>query len=144
MAARWDIEPKGDTAMPIRPVKDMVAEAKTRITSLSVDEARAQVAAGKALLVDIRDPRELAREGRIAGAFHAPRGMLEFWVDPACPYHKPALATDKTIVLFCASSWRSALSADTLQAMGVGNVAEMQGGFSAWRDAGAPVEKDAE
>lgn len=127
--------------MAIRPVKEMVAEAKTRIASLSVTDARAQVESGTALLVDIRDPRELARDGRIPGAFHAPRGMLEFWVDPASPYHKDALATDRTLVLFCASSWRSALSADTLQSMGVANVAEMQGGFTAWRDAGAPVEK---
>ena len=128
--------------MPIRPVKDMVAEAKTRITSLSVAEAQAEAEAGEALLIDIRDPRELAREGRIPGAFHAPRGMLEFWIDPASPYHKQVLATDKTLVLFCASSWRSALSADTLQAMGVENIAELQGGFTAWRDAGAPVDKD--
>ena len=128
--------------MPIRPVKDLVAEAKTRITTLSVEEARAKAEAGEALLVDIRDPRELAREGRIPGAFHAPRGMLEFWIDPASPYHKEALATDKTLVLFCASAWRSALSVQTLQDMGVENIAEIEGGFGAWRKAGAPVETD--
>ena len=128
--------------MPIRPVKDLVAEAKTRITTLSVEEARAKAEAGEALLVDIRDPRELAREGRIPGAFHAPRGMLEFWIDPASPYHKEALATDKTLVLFCASAWRSALSVQTLQDMGVKNIAEIEGGFGAWRKAGAPVETD--
>jgi rhodanese-related sulfurtransferase len=129
--------------MPIRPVKDLVAEAKTRIRSLSVAEARALAEGGEALLVDIRDPRELAREGRIPGAFHAPRGMLEFWIDPASPYHKPALATDKTLVLFCASAWRSALSVQTLQQMGVGNIAEIEGGFTAWRDAGGPIDRDA-
>ena len=128
--------------MPIRPVKDLVAEAKTRITTLSVEDARAKAEAGEALLVDIRDPRELAREGRIPGAFHAPRGMLEFWIDPASPYHKEALATDKTLVLFCASAWRSALSVQTLQDMGVENIAEIEGGFGAWRKAGAPVETD--
>ena len=90
--------------MAIRPVKEMVKSAKAEITGLSVAEARAQQEAGSALLVDIRDPRELKRDGSIPGAFHAPRGMLEFWVDPASPYHKEALATDKTIVLFCASS----------------------------------------
>ncbi|MDJ0629249.1 MAG: rhodanese-like domain-containing protein [Rhodobacter sp.] len=130
--------------MPIRPVKELVIEAKGRITSLSPEAARAKAEAGEALLVDIRDIRELQREGRIPGAFHAPRGMLEFWVDPASPYHKPALATDRTLILFCASAWRSALSVDALQAMGVDNIAEIEGGFSAWREAGAPVETERE
>lgn len=128
--------------MPIRPVKELVAEAKTQITTLSVDDARAQQAAGNALLVDIRDPRELAREGRIPGAFHAPRGMLEFWIDPESPYHKPDLASGKTLILFCASAWRSALSVKTLQDMGVDKIAEIEGGFGAWLKAGAPIEKD--
>lgn len=129
--------------MPIRPVKELVAEAKTRITTLSVEEARAAADAGRALLVDIRDVRELSRTGRIPGAFHAPRGMLEFWIDPTSPYHKADLATDKTLVLFCASAWRSALSVDQLQAMGVDNIAELDGGFTAWEKAGAPVDRDA-
>jgi len=128
--------------MPIRSVKEMVAEAKAETTSYDVAEARAKHEAGDILLVDIRDPRELARDGRIPGAMHAPRGMLEFWVDPASPYHKEALATEKPVVLFCASSWRSALSAKTLKDMGMDNIAEMEGGFSAWRDAGAPIDKD--
>ncbi len=126
--------------MPIRPVKELVAEAKTQIESLSVDDVRVLAEAGDALLVDIRDPRELARDGRIAGAFHAPRGMLEFWIDPQSPYHKPTLATEKTLVLFCASAWRSALSVKALQEMGVENIAEMEGGFGAWKKSGAPVE----
>lgn len=128
--------------MPIRPVKELVAEAKAQITTLSVAEAQARQAAGDALLVDIRDPRELAREGHIPGAFHAPRGMLEFWIDPSSPYHKPKLSSGKTLILFCASAWRSALSVKTLQDMGVENIAEIDGGFGAWRDAEAPVEKD--
>ena len=128
--------------MPITPVKTLVAEAKTQINSLSQEDAQALVDAGEALFVDIRDPRELGREGRINGAFHAPRGMLEFWFDPESPYHKPALATDKTLVLFCASAWRSALSVKTLQDMGATNVAEMEGGFSAWKKRGAPVDTD--
>lgn len=127
--------------MPIRPVKEMVAEAKSQITTLSVAEAQARQASGDALLVDIRDPRELERDGRIPGAFHAPRGMLEFWIDPESPYHKPQLASDKTLVLFCASAWRSALSAKALQEMGVENIAEIEGGFGAWQKAGAPIEK---
>lgn len=128
--------------MPIRPVKELVAQAKTRIVTLTPRDAHERAEAGEALLVDIRDIRELKREGRVPGAFHAPRGMLEFWIDPASPYHKEPLATDRTLVLFCASAWRSALSADTLQQFGMDNVAEIGGGFSAWREAGLPVEKD--
>lgn len=126
--------------MPITPVKTLVAEAKAVIETISPADALARAEAGEALLVDIRDVRELDREGRIPGAFHAPRGMLEFWIDPDSPYHKPPLATDKTLVLFCASAWRSALSAKALQEMGVKNVAEIDGGFTAWKKAGLPVD----
>ena len=126
--------------MPITPVKTLVAEAKAVIETISPADAFARAEAGEALLVDIRDVRELDREGRIPGAFHAPRGMLEFWIDPDSPYHKPPLATDKTLVLFCASAWRSALSAKALQEMGVENVAEIDGGFTAWKKAGLPVD----
>ena len=126
--------------MGITPVKEMVDKAKAEITSLSTQEAQDMVAAGKAMLVDIRDPRELSRDGRIDGAFHAPRGMLEFWVDPQSPYFKEALATDKTLVLFCASAWRSALSTKVLKDMGMENIAEMEGGFSTWKKEGRPVE----
>ena len=128
--------------MPITPVRDLVAAAKAQITSLSPEDAQARVDAGSAVLVDIRDVRELSREGRIPGAFHAPRGMLEFWVDPASPYHKPELAEGKTLILFCASAWRSALSAKSLQDMGVESIAEIDGGFSGWRAAGLPIETD--
>jgi rhodanese-related sulfurtransferase len=126
--------------MPITPVKDLVAAAKLEIASLTPEAARAMAERGEALLVDIRDVRELEREGRVPGAFHVPRGMLEFWVDPASPYHKPPLATDRTLVLFCASAWRSALSAKALKDMGVEKVAEIEGGFSAWKAGGHPVE----
>lgn len=126
--------------MPITPVKTLVAEAKAVIETISPADALARTEAGEALLVDIRDVRELDREGRIPGAFHAPRGMLEFWIDPESPYHKPPLATEKTLVLFCASAWRSALSAKALQEMGVENVAEIDGGFTAWKKAGLPVD----
>ena len=128
--------------MAITPIKDLVAAAKAEITTFSPAEAQAKADAGEALLVDIRDIRELAREGRVPGAFHAPRGMLEFWVAPDSPYHKPELATGKTLVLFCASAWRSALSAKALQDMGVEAVAEIGGGFRAWRDAGFPITRD--
>lgn len=129
--------------MPITPVADLVAAAKARVRQVSVDEARAGLADGTMLLVDVRDIRELEKEGRVPGAVHAPRGMLEFWVDPASPYHRPVFATDRTIVLFCAMSWRSALAAAALQDMGVENVADMDGGFQAWVAAGAPVDRPA-
>ena len=127
--------------MAITPVERLVAEAKARIETMPVEEAIEAAQAGEILLVDIRDIRELDRDGRIPGAFHAPRGMLEFWIDPASTYHKPALATDKKLVLFCAAAARSSLATATLMDMGVSNVAELAGGFTAWRDAGGPVEK---
>lgn len=123
--------------MAITPVKELVQAAKAEIETLSFEDA---VNAENILLVDIRDVRELQREGRIPGAFHAPRGMLEFWIDPSSPYHKPELATDKKLVLFCASAWRSALSAKALQDMGMTNVAELDGGFKGWKERGGPVE----
>ena len=125
--------------MPIRDAMEMVREAKTEIESISPAEALAAQQEG-ALLVDIRDPRELAREGRIPGAYHAPRGMLEFWVSPGSPYHKPKLSEAPRLIPFCAASSRSALAAKTLQDMGVENVSEIEGGFGAWRKAGLPVE----
>lgn len=126
--------------MTITPIKTLVANAKEEIETLSMDAAADHVAAGTALFVDIRDPRELSREGTIPGAFHAPRGMLEFWIDPQSPYHKPALATDKTLILYCAGALRSSLAVKTLQDMGVRNVAEMDGGFGAWKAAGRDIE----
>ncbi|EKE44265.1 rhodanese domain protein [Oceaniovalibus guishaninsula JLT2003] len=127
--------------MPITPVSDLVARAKERIVTLPVDEVRRRHEAGSILLVDIRDVRELARTGRIPGAIHAPRGMLEFWVDPASPYHRPDFDTDRTIVLFCAAAQRSALAVLTLQEMGVADIAEMEGGFAGWQAAGGAVEQ---
>jgi rhodanese-related sulfurtransferase len=126
--------------MAITPVKTLVKRAKEEIRSLSVQEVQRGVEAGEVLLIDIRDVRELDREGRIPGAFHAPRGMLEFWFDPESPYHKTALVTEKTKVLFCASSWRSALAAKALQEMGVENVTELSGGFTAWRDQSGEID----
>ena len=90
------------------------------------------------LFVDIRDPRELERLGTIPGAFRAPRGMLEFWVDPESPYYKPELDTGRTLLLYCGSAWRSALAAKTLSQMGI-QVAHIEGGFTAWQQAGHPV-----
>jgi rhodanese-related sulfurtransferase len=127
--------------MAIRSVDGMVEAAKARIETMPVAAARAAAEAGQILLVDIRDIRELDRDGRIPGAFHVPRGMLEFWIDPASKYHKPALATDRKLVLFCAAAARSALAVAALADMGVENIAELDGGFTGWRDSGGPVER---
>ena len=93
------------------------------------------------LFVDLRDVRELEREGVIPGAFHCPRGMLEFWLDPDSPYYKDVFAPGKEFVFYCNAGWRSALAADTAQQMGLEHVAEMDGGFTAWKKAGLPVEE---
>jgi len=127
--------------MPIKPVKEMVNQARKEITIIPTEQAIAMLGQPDVTLVDIRDVRELDREGRIPGAFHAPRGMLEFWVDPQSPYHKPVFAEGKKMVFFCASAWRSALTVKMLQDMGAENVFDLEGGFTAWRDKGGPVEK---
>ena len=120
--------------------REMVDEALTHIVTLSVDEARKLHGDFDVLFVDLRDPRELEREGLIPGSFHAPRGMLEFWIDPASPYHKPVFGEDKRFVFFCAGGWRSALAAHAAQRMGLKPVAHIRGGFSAWRKANGPLE----
>jgi len=122
-------------------VKQMVAEANEVVTRLSVDEVRAMLDSNDYVIVDIRDPRELKREGKIPGAFSCPRGMLEFWIDPESPYHKDIFNQDKTYVFYCASAWRSALSTRMAQEMGLSPVAHLDGGFSAWKAAGAPIEE---
>ena len=120
-------------------VKALVEAANAKIRTLSLDEAKAQLGNPDVLFVDIRDPRELERDGAIPGAFHAPRGMLEFWVDPESPYYKPVFGEDKTFVLFCAGGLRSALSTATLQDMGLPKVCHVAGGFGAWKKSGGPV-----
>ncbi len=120
--------------------KQLVDQAMAEVTTYSVAQARAKVGDPAAQMVDIRDIRELT-EGTIPGALHAPRGMLEFWVDPASPYHKPAFADEgKEYVLFCGLGWRSALAAKALQDMGMRNVAHIEGGWTEWVKAGAPTE----
>ncbi len=123
----------------IRSVKSMVDEANASITTYSVAQARALQGRDDVQFIDIRDVRELEREGVMPGAYHAPRGMLEFWVDPQSPYHKPLFVSGKELVLFCAGGWRSALAAKTLQDMGLSKVAHIEGGFGAWKESGAPV-----
>jgi rhodanese-related sulfurtransferase len=114
--------------------------AEREIEILPVDRAVKLAGRDDTVLVDIRDVRELQRDGRVPGAFHCPRGMLEFWIDPQSPYHKPVFAQDKKFVFFCAGGLRSALAAQTAQHMGLRPVAHIQGGFSAWKKAGGPVE----
>ncbi len=121
----------------------MVDEAMAAITTYSVEEAQDLHGRDDVQFVDLRDVRELEREGIIPGAFHAPRGMLEFWVDPDSPYHKPMFAENKQYVLFCAMGWRSALAAKTMQDMGVERVAHIEGGYTAWKEGGAPVAQKA-
>src|SRR5262245_66646819 len=124
----------------MRTVKSMVDEAMADITTYSIEQARELHGRDDVQFIDIRDVRELEREGVIPGAFHAPRGMLEFWVDPESPYHKPLFARPHTrYVLFSAAGWRSALATTTLQDMGRESVAHIKGGCSAWKGAGAPV-----
>lgn len=123
----------------VKGYKSLVAEAEKHIQTLSVDDAKALLGAPNVVLVDLRDPRELDREGKMPGAFHCPRGMLEFWIDPESPYHKPVFAEDKRFVFFCGGGWRSALAAKAAQDMGLKPVAHIAGGFTAWKNAGGPV-----
>jgi len=120
--------------------KQLMAEASRKIRTLAIEEARTMHGKANVVFVDIRDVRELEREGIIPGAFHAPRGMLEFWVDPESPYYKEIFGTDSEFVLYCQSGWRSALAAATLQDMGLNRVCHIEGGFSAWKASALPVE----
>ena len=119
--------------------RQLIDNANAAIRTIRPDEAVAMAADASVIFVDLRDPREITREGKIPGAFHCPRGMLEFWVDPESPYYKPVFGEDKEFILFCGAGWRSALSTKTLQDMGLDNVAHIDGGFTAWKEAGAPV-----
>ena len=126
--------------MPItKGCKQLVAEANQQIRTVPLDEAKNKLDDANVVFVDIRDVRELEREGMIPGAFHAPRGMLEFWVDPDSPYFKQVFGSGKEFLFYCASAWRSALAAKAVQDMGLGPVAHLEGGFSAWKNAGLPV-----
>jgi rhodanese-related sulfurtransferase len=123
-----------------RGIKLLLQEANREIETMDVADVKAAVERGDAILVDIRDPRELEREGRIPGSFPCTRGMLEFWIDPESPYAKPVFQENKKFIFHCASGWRSALAAKTAQDMGLKPVAHLGGGFKAWRDAGEAVE----
>jgi rhodanese-related sulfurtransferase len=125
--------------MSRRTIHDLVAEAKSRIEELTPRQLAAEIASGQSLVVDIRDVRELWRDGTIPSSRHAPRGMLEFWADPTSEYHREAFDPNRRVVLFCAGGQRSALAATALQDIGYKDVAHLAGGFRAWRQAGQPL-----
>lgn len=120
---------------------DLVVGANVLVPPLALDEARELLGAESVRFVDIRELREWERTGTIPGAYRASRGMLEFWVDPASPYYRPSLDDGRRLVLYCGSAWRSALAAATLFQMGRTDVTHIDGGFTAWRSAGYPVER---
>ena len=119
--------------------QELIQNAMAEIETLPLEKAGELLVDSNVVFVDIRDIRELEREGMIPNALHAPRGMLEFWVDPDSPYYKPIFGEGKRLVLYCASAWRSALATQTLQMMGVPNVCPLEGGFSAWKKAQSPI-----
>ena len=118
----------------------LVDAAERDVENLTVEEAAKLHGRDDVVFVDIRDPREQERDGKMPGAFSCTRGMLEFWIDPASPYHKPVFAQDKKFVFFCAGGWRSALAAKTAHDMGMKPVAHIRGGFGEWKKAGKPVD----
>jgi rhodanese-related sulfurtransferase len=120
--------------------RSLLAAAEQEVEAIPAAEAVKLHGRDDVVFIDVRDIRELNRDGRIPGAFHCPRGMLEFWVDPESPYHKPVFGEDKRFIFFCNAGWRSALAAQTAQRMGLKPVAHVAGGFTAWKEAGGPVE----
>jgi len=123
----------------IKGYRQLVAEAEKEIETVGVDDALKLHGSTDVVFVDLRDVRELSREGFIPGAFHCPRGMLEFWIDPGCIYYKDIFASGKKFLFYCNLGWRSALAAQVSQQMGLSPVAHIDGGFDAWKQAGGPV-----
>jgi rhodanese-related sulfurtransferase len=124
-------------------VEALVEAAEREVETMSAAAAVALHGRDDVVFIDLRDIRELAREGRVPGAFHCPRGMLEFWIDPQSKYHKSVFAQDKRFVFFCAAGQRSALATQTAQRMGLQPVAHIGGGFGAWKAAGGPIDGEA-
>ncbi|MEC8288044.1 MAG: rhodanese-like domain-containing protein [Pseudomonadota bacterium] len=123
-----------------RTVIQMVSEANEQVEEISVANALRLVKQENILFIDVRDIREVSKTGRVLGARHVPRGMLEMWIDPETPYHREFFAEDRKFIFYCASAWRSALAAKTAQDMGLTPVAHLEGGINAWIDAGGPIE----
>lgn len=119
---------------------DLVKEAKMSIENLTPEQVKQELALGNVVLIDIREGEELIQNGKIENSVLAPRGMLEFYADPTLPYHKPEFSKDKRLILHCASGGRSALAVRTLNQMGYSNVAHLDGGIKAWKEAGFPVK----
>ena len=124
----------------VKSAKSLISEANQFVSTMSVEEAKKVLNHEDYVFVDLRDIRELKREGKIPNAFSCPRGMLEFWIDPESPYHKEIFNQDKTYIFYCASAWRSALSAQQAQLMGLKPVVHIEGGFTAWAKAEKPTE----
>jgi rhodanese-related sulfurtransferase len=124
----------------VKSAKELVTQANARVKSSSVQEAMGSLKDSDTVFVDLRDSAELQRDGKIPGAVHVNRGMLEFVLDPTLPYHNPVFSSGKKVLFYCASGGRSALAAATAQDMGLPNVAHVAGGFKAWKEAGGPVE----
>ena len=120
--------------------KQLIDNALAEVETLEIEDAENFLEDDDALFVDLRDPRELEREGKIPNALHAPRGMLEFWVDPTSPYHKEAFASGKRIIFYCQSGWRSALATKAVQDMGLERVCLIGDGYRGWKDSGAATE----
>lgn len=120
-------------------VRTLLDEAAAKTKGISAEAAQAKLGDDNTVFVDIRDVRELERDGMIPGAFHAPRGMLEFWVDPESKYYKPVFVPDKAYILYCAADWRATLAAGVLAEMGMAQIYHLEGGFEEWKKAGRPV-----
>ena len=125
--------------MTVKSAADLVKEAKQEIENLTPQQVKEELSSGKVVLIDIRESEELIQNGKIEGAVHAPRGMIEFYADASLSYYKPEFEKDKRIILQCASGGRSALTAQTLKTMGYNNVAHLEGGLKAWKEIGLPV-----
>lgn len=121
-------------------IKELAEQAQSEIKTITVKEALSRQEEGTLVFVDVRDSRELERDGTIAEAHNAPRGMIEFWFDPESPYHRELYGdAEKTYVLFCNAEWRSALCSKSLQDLGISNVVQLFGGLAAWKEAGGAV-----
>ena len=121
--------------------RDLIDRALAEIETLDLEAAEGLLEDDNTVFVDLRDPRELEREGKVPNAFHAPRGMLEFWVDPSSPYHKDVFASGKKLVFYCQSAWRSAIATKAVQDMGLEHVCHIGDGYRVCKDSGAPPEE---
>ncbi len=124
----------------LKGYRTLLAEAANKVLPVVAEQASQGMYNPDVVLVDIRDIRELEERGQIPGALHAPRGMLEFWVDPESPYFKPIFGKAKSFILYCDSGWRSTLAAAALADMGLESISYLEGGFKTWQASGFAVE----